>query len=472
MSTPSNFDRFLKRNPHRHEWMTSRPHLTRRGLFEVAGAALTGSYLVMNPGYLRGQAPVKITSQPVTTLNKAKNVVFVLLTGAPSHTDTFDLKTVNGVTPKEFAPAVVNGMNFPTGLFPNLTKKLPDLCVARSVRSWALVHTLAQTWNQIGRNPAAALGDIAPNIGSVVALELEGQRQAGQVFPTFVALNANNCSGPGYFPGAYAPFKVTPTATGLLNTTNSEGQARADQMYTRLRQIDDPLRVNSPLGKDVADYDAFYKSARGLMYNPKVDAAFKLSGGDVARYGSSSLGNAFLTAKQVLGQQQGTRFVQINYGNWDMHIDIYGIDAPTGNNLFTVGKPLDVGLSAFIDDMKASGMWNDTLLVVGGEFGRTVGPLTGAKGRDHFLQQFCVFGGAGVKGGRPLGATNADGSDTVDFGWSRQRYIRPEDIEATIYSALGINWTTVRYDDPFGRGFEYVPFSDRDLYGPVNEFWA
>ena len=73
---------------------------------------------------------------------------------------------------------------------------------------------------------------------------------------------------------------------------------------------------------------------------------------------------------------------------------------------------------------------------------------------------------------RPAAATDSSGSDTVDYGWSRQRYIRPEDIEATIYSAMGINWTTVRYDDPFGRGFEYVPFSDQDLYGPINELWS
>jgi hypothetical protein len=50
--------------------------------------------------------------------------------------------------------------------------------------------------------------------------------------------------------------------------------------------------------------------------------------------------------------------------------------------------------------------------------------------------------------------------------------VKPEDIEATIYSALGINWTSVRYDDPFGRGFEYVPFSNaEDLYGPIDELW-
>jgi hypothetical protein len=88
------------------------------------------------------------------------------------------------------------------------------------------------------------------------------------------------------------------------------------------------------------------------------------------------------------------------------------------------------------------------------------------------VQQFAFIAGGGTRGGKIIGTTNSDGSDVTDFGWSRDRYVRPEDIEATIYSAVGIDWTTVRYDDPFGRGFEYVPFSEQDLYGPVNELWG
>jgi uncharacterized protein (DUF1501 family) len=106
-----------------------------------------------------------------------------------------------------------------------------------------------------------------------------------------------------------------------------------------------------------------------------------------------------------------------------------------------------------------------------GEFGRTVGPLTGAKGRDHYPQQFVVFAGAGIHGGRAIGSTDATGSATVDPGWSRARDVKPEDVEATIYSAMGIDWTTVRHDDPLGRGFYYVPNSDQDIYGPINELW-
>jgi uncharacterized protein (DUF1501 family) len=177
-------------------------------------------------------------------------------------------------------------------------------------------------------------------------------------------------------------------------------------------------------------------------------------------------------AKQILAANQGTRFVLITNLNWDMHQDIYGQQNPKGNNLYTMGTPLDNGYSALLTDLQTSGLLSQTLVVMVGEFGRTVGPLSAAGGRDHWLQQSCVFAGAGVKGGVAIGSTTADGSATADPGWGRARTINPEDIEATVYSAMGIDWTTVRHDDPFGRGFEYVPFSDQNLYGPINELWG
>ena len=76
-----------------------------------------------------------------------------------------------------------------------------------------------------------------------------------------------------------------------------------------------------------------------------------------------------------------------------------------------------------------------------------------------------------MTGGKVIGQTNDTGAFTIDPGWSRFRDIRPEDMEATIYSALGINWTTIRYDDPLGRGFYYVPIAEEDAYAPVHELW-
>jgi uncharacterized protein (DUF1501 family) len=208
-------------------------------------------------------------------------------------------------------------------------------------------------------------------------------------------------------------------------------------------------------------------AAKDLMYNPAVNQAFKFTAADHTRYGATSFGDSCLIAKQVLNANQGTRFVQITVGGWDMHQNIYA-----ANQLPNLGKQLDTAVSQLLGDLQGAGLFDQTLVFMAGEFGRTVGALTSAQGRDHYPQQFAFFAGGGIVGGRAIGATNSDGSDTADFGWSQQRYVYPEDIEATIYSALGIDWTTVRKDDPLHRGFAYVPDTDPVQYAPIDELWA
>ncbi|HLG99463.1 MAG TPA: DUF1501 domain-containing protein [Bryobacteraceae bacterium] len=465
MKTPK-FDRMDKDFAPSRKSFFNRPHWTRRQFFQVAGTCLTGSYLAQR--YARA---AEVMPSGVTTQNTAKNVIFILLAGAPSHVDTFDLKVLNGVTPSSFTPDTINGIAFPSGLLPGLAQHLQNknFSIVRSMRSHALVHSLAQTWTQIGRNPAAALGNIAPNIGSVVAIEKESQRQTGQVFPTFLALNSPSGVGQGYFSAEYAPFRVAPSQAGLPDTTlpgDSTG-ALFDTRWSLLHQIDDPLRVSSPYGQPLDDYNNFYLAAQQLMYNPTVNTAFKFSAADHARYGSTSFGDACLIAKQVLAANQGTRFIQITVGGWDMHQNIYA-----ANQLPSLGKQLDTGVAQLLNDLQAGGLFDNTMVFMAGEFGRTVGALTPAQGRDHYPQQFAFFAGGGIVGGKTIGTTNADGSDTVDFGWSQDRYVYPEDIEATIYSAMGIDWTTIRHDDPLNRGFAYVPDTDPVQYAPINELWA
>jgi len=468
MTGQEKFNKFVEKYPHPHRSMFNRPRLSRRGFFEIAGAGVAGSFVL--PKLAKG-CTVQVQQQ-VTTQNTAKNVIYIQMAGAPSHTDMFDLKVLSGTTPAAFTPTMVNGTNWPMGILPKLGAHLGNIAIVRSVNAWALVHSLAQEWVQIGRNPAAALGNIAPNIGSVVALETASQRTPSQVFPTFLALNAATAVGNGYFAATYAPFKVVPASTGVPNTSNSLGQPAFNTLWSRMHTLDNPLRINSPLGTPVQDYDEFYNSANQMMYNAAVQQAFTYSAADSTRYGSSSFGNACLVAKQALAANQGTRFVQITIGGWDMHTDIYGLSNPKDTNLFTLCPSFDDGVGALLSDLQANGLFNETLIVMAGEFGRTVGPVTPAGGRDHLVQQSVIFAGAGVTGGKLIGATNATGSDTTDYGWSRQRYVKPEDIEATIYSAMGINWTIVRCDDPFMRGFEYVPFSEENLYGPIDELWT
>lgn len=457
MNNQSRFDELFRKHPHPVATFSARPHLTRRRFLNLAGTGVTASWLATQL-----PATTIVNTTPVQMQNKAKNVIFILLAGAPSHTDTFDLKVLNGTTPATFAPETTNGVLFPTGLMPKLAAAIPDFAIVRSMQAWALVHSLAQTWTQIGRNPAGVLGNISPNIGSVVAIEKQAERTPSQVFPTFLALNSAGAAGPGYFAAEYAPFKVTPSNSGLKNTTNADGETRFDARWDFLHHLDDPLRATP----NFSDFDQFYSAAKGMMYNPTVTSAFKYATADSQRYGNNSFGNACLIAKQVIGANQGTRYIEITLGGWDMHQNIYA-----ANQLPQLGATLDNGLSALIADLKASGDFASTMIVMAGEFGRTVGPLTGAKGRDHYPQQFAFFAGAGITGGRVIGTTDATGANVVDPGWSRNRAVKPEDIEATIYSAMGINWTTVRRDDPLGRGFYYVPNSDQDIYGPINELW-
>ena len=111
------------------------------------------------------------------------------------------------------------------------------------------------------------------------------------------------------------------------------------------------------------------------------------------------------------------------------------------------------------------------LIVVKGEFGRTIGNITGQNGRDHYFVHSALVAGGGIRGGNVLGKTTADGAFVEVPGWSEDRPVYAEDIAATIYSALGINYTTVRHDDPLGRGFEYIPTTSGYVGKPIVELF-
>ncbi len=462
MNNQDRFDRYVARNPHSHDFFFARPHWSRRGFFKMLGAGVAGSFLLEKPAL--GEV-VRRFGAP--TRNTARSVIMILLSGAPSHTDTFDFKQSPSTPAELLKPETIGGVAWPTGLMPKLAANLPDMAIVRSARSWALQHSLGQAWVQIGRSPGAVLGDIAPNIGSIVAVEKEAERTASQAFPAFLALNSDGAIGSGYMSAAYAPLRVVPSTAGLPDTQNPDGATRFESKFAFASALDEPLRVTRPFSKEMADLERFYRESKGLMYNASVDKAFRFTAEESARYGNNNFGNACLLASKILAERGGTRYIQITLGGWDMHQNIY---AATGlpNNCRT----LDNGVSQLINDLKSSGLLQETMVVMMGEFGRTTGRITAQNGRDHFLQQFVMFAGAGVKGGRTIGSTDATGSATVETGWSRDRDIRPEDVEATIYSALGIDWTSVRYDDPFQRGFYYVPESNNDIYGPIEELWS
>jgi len=448
------------------------PIIDRRLFFKIAGTGVAGYFV--SP--MRTFAQSSVTSSPVSLLNTAKNCIFVLLPGAPSQIDTLDLR-VGAWTPADFAPTTINGIDWPNGLLPNLGGQLSlsQFSIIRSCQSPALVHVLLQNWNQIARNPASATGKIAPNIGSVVALEMEPQRRTGQKLPGFLSLNGGgNLTGAGYFSGRYSPFDVAPNSGGVANLANPDGQAVFTNRYNMLLAADVSLRSGpSPLGSVVEEMSDFYSSARNMMYDPSVTNAFRFTTADQQKYGNSAFGNACVTARNVLAADLGTRYIQITLGGWDNHQNIYAANA----GVYRPASQLDAGLANLIADLAAmpgSGggtKLDETLIVVKGEFGRTVGNITSQQGRDHYFVHSALLAGGGVRGGRVLGKTTADARYVEDPGWSAQRAVYAEDIAATIYSALGINYTTTRHDDPLGRGFEYIPTTTAYIGTPIEELF-
>ena len=432
------------------------PELSRRLFFRHSSSAVAGYFLLPTRPM---ETVAKAAASPI---GRAKNVVFVLMGGGPSHVDTFDLKE-GAWTPAFMEPTTYGDIRWPRGLMPKLAEQIDSITLVRSVRAWAAVHEFARTWIQIGRNPISGLAKIAPHIGSVVSLELAAK---DQMLPAFVSLNVQNGPAQGYLQPMHSPFYVSPGGNGLANSTHRDGVAAFNRRYPLLEQMDADARA-AAVDPAYADMVAFNLGARKLMYNDDVNRIFTYDQNQRAEYGNTAFGNACIAARNMLRADKGVRFIQITLDGWDHHANIY-----QPNSLQLRSQQFDNGLGPLIADLKNDGLLESTLIVAMGEFGRTVSAPNAQNGRDHFLQQSVLMAGAGIKGSRAIGATDDEGREIASPGWSRNREIRAEDIEATIYSALGIDWTIVRRDDPTGRGFEYVPFSDRDLYGPLHELWS
>jgi len=440
---------------------------SRRRFFRIAGTGIVASYFadVFDPRLLLASTT---TAANVTLRNTAKSCIFIFLPGAPSQTDLWDLKE-GSWTPTDLAPTSYGSLRWPQGLMPKTADHLGKLTIVRSALSWAAVHQLGQVWAQIARNPGGATGAIAPHMGAVVALESQAARTPADVLPGFIALNAGSIPTCGYLPAKYAPFGVTTDESGLSTLSHPEGSARFTRRWDLLHQLD-VNRSSGALGKPSLDMNDFYDQSKVLMEAPGVNALFTFDDAEHARYGSTLFGDSLVVARNLVASNKGTRFVQVTLGGWDHHSDIYDKDA--AQSIYAQSTELDAGLSALLADLDSSKLLDETLIVIAAEFGRTVGPLNGQGGRDHFLRNSVVFAGAGTKGGRAIGSTDPTGANVVEYGWSAQRDVRPEDVTCTIYSALGIDYTKIRTDDPLGRGFEYVPFAAQGQYAPIEELWS
>ena len=424
---------------HRHDSGLVRREFLQVGFSGFLGASLTG--------LLAGRA------RSANVPGRAKSVLLVFLTGAPSHIDTFDPKpdAAEGVR-SEFAPIAtsVPGVRF-TEHLPELAARADKLAVVRSMAHANLNHLNATHHLLTGHpQPNAIFDKIAsrtdyPCYGSA----LNALRPRSDGVPSGVMLPTYLMEGPLTWPGQHAGFLGPRHDPWHIRRDPNAKDFREDSLKLpvgfsverlegRRRLLDDMAATRDTLSEaGRADPMADQREAAySMLLNGKVARAFDLKSEDPRlrdRYGRHSFGQSLLLARRLV--EAGVPIVQANLGavqTWDSHENIF---RRLKDDLL---PPTDRAISALLDDLQARGMLDETLVVVTGEFGRapriTKNGGNPIPGRDHWASVFTsVFAGGGVRGGQAIGQSDRSGAYPASPAY------RPDDLAATVYSALGVD---------------------------------
>jgi hypothetical protein len=441
---------------------------SRRDLLKFGGAGLLGaSAHTIWSG--KASAADWVQKQPRGT---AKNVIFVEISGAISHIDTFDFKE-NIATRKDFdVRKMSNGIYLPNALFPRFQKVLDKVAIMRTFYSHEEVHLNGEYYLQAGRPLNVAFAREIPSVGTVVSYELEKQRKETDTFPTYIAFNleANQLGGmsTGFLPPKHSVFDLNPEQAVKGMSLDQKATELLEERYRLLTQIRDTQRSRmSMFGRTIGAFEDFSETGKRLLTDARWPAVFKITEEERKRYGNTDFGLSCLFSRNLLQQEGGTRYIHICHFGWDHHKQIW--DRSIEDNHYKLISEFDPAAASLIEDLAATPsktnpgktLLDETLVVLMSEFGRTVGALNHMGGRDHHKYAFpALFAGAGVKGGLVLGTTDADGSRVVDTGWKNKAQPRIENVVATMYSALGIDWGKELKDTPSKRTYRYVdPFS-------------
>ncbi len=462
--------------------LTSLPTLTRQELLRLGSLSITGGFLNGLAKPLRAWAGEKITPR-----GSADCVIFVNLCGSPSQMDTFDVKEAKWTPPDLDIRTTPFGYRWPHGLMPKLPGVLRHAAVVRSMAAWETLHTLGQFYQQVGHQFNAARAKEMPSIGSVIAYETLGKAKESDYLPPFVSMSfpASNVNGAlireGYLDSSTSPLAIDLTRT--LNVPFVLKPAEKQRFESRvqlLEAIDESRRLTGPgVSKRLSEWKSLTDGALKMMRTPKVEEVFTLSETERARYGGTPFGDSCLITRNMVTASAGVRYVLLNQDGWDHHGKLYGQQSIGENPMARGGLykncyELDRGLAALVEDLARlktadgqTSFLDRTLVVALGEFGRTPGELNDVKGRDHWLDvRAGLFFGGGVQGGRVIGQTDDLAGKITKFDWKLKRPIYPEDVTATIYSVLGIDWTKKIEGAPSGRVFEYVePMSGTTYLG-------
>lgn len=438
---------------------------SRRDCLVAGGLAPLGLWQSALPA--RDAAP---TASPV----RAKRCLLVFMDGGPSHIDLWDVKPQAPLSIRgEFRPIATTNVELPfSELLPHLSRHAHRFAIVRSVTHGIVDHNAGSYYMLTGRFPVES-GQLVvadgpanfPPYGAVLA-KFRPQRGA---LPDFVHVAERQFNNGSDIAGQSAGFlgaEFDPFVTGDPSLPNyappgfrplpAGSNERIAQRTALLNRLEDP-GGRFPDNVPVERMRFFQDQAAALIAAPEVRAAFDLQREPASvreKYGLyphadrelearkfgglPHLGQSALLARRLL--EAGVQLVTLMTGRridqtWDTHRQHFKLMRQS------LCPPFDRGISALLDDLAERGLLAETLVVLMGEFGRTpkIGSITSgagatADGRDHWPYCYSVLlAGAGVQAGAVYGASDRDGA------YPARDAVRPEDIAATIYAALGID---------------------------------
>jgi hypothetical protein len=437
---------------------------TRRDALRLGGWGLLSAFA--------DQALLPIQARAAGKANprgSARFAIVIELAGAISHLDTFDFKESKG-TPADLEVRQVRGdLYLSYRLFPELSKEMDKIAIVRSMKSHEVVHFRGQYYTQAGRplNPAQA--PEIPSIGSVIAYELESQKRESDTFPTYVGCNLDTSGCGALSTGFLAPrhsvLDINLKAGLGGAAVDGEAMKVLEERYRLLGDLENALRPEREgRGRAFSGFREFQASAYQVLGDPRWPKAFQMSREERERYGENEVGLGCLLARNLVMADAGTRYIHIVHPDWDHHKNIF--EHSSKSNHYVRCNEFDRGMANLLRDLaaapspreKGKTLLDETLVVMATEFGRTPGPLNGIKGRHHYnLAYLSLYAGAGIQGGRILGGTDKDGAQITDTGWKYKRMQpRTENLYATVYSALGIDWKKEITNTPSRRAYRYV----------------
>ena len=369
----------------------------------------------------------------------ARHVIFLNMSGGMTHLDTFDPKPDNKEVMGETSAINTSADGIQLGHWlPKTAKQMHLGSLVRSINSNQGAHDQANYLLHTSYQKRGTI--IHPSMGSWISKQCD---TLNNTLPDNVKINGGSgIIGAGYFESKHGPLPLGNPNAGIQNVKKS--QYVEETMYNR--RLEASRTLNKYFNEDfpqkqVRAYSDLYDNAISLMKSRDLEA-FDLTKEPQElrdKYGEDNFGQGCLLARRLV--ENKVRFVEVSYGGWDMHNDVFG-------NMETRGAVLDAGLSSLLEDLSVRGLLSDTMVVVASEFGRTPEIKAGRVGRDHHPSAFSAFfAGGGIKEGYVHGKSDERAHYVEENG------VDVPSINATIAYAMGLSVEKITYS-PSGRPFK------------------